>query len=273
MKNLTTVSRLACLTIVLAAGTMMATANIATAKDNHHQSNNVQNNGHQHGTMSGRPARVKTALREQKKCLKHCGKPTQTSTQKKPTTTSPKPAVSEQPATAKSAASSPPTTATISNGVGTSAIFNGKDGLTVTAASPTSITVTNSSHSSVTMGGESITLSGAASVKAGPGMEVRRLANGDVTIAIKPAVAGAPTRPIPPGVGPGDIAKGAATTAGSAANVVGTSPVILGTAAGITAAGAVAATIAGEPVKGTKQIASEVADSAGAAIEWVADWF
>ena len=32
MKNLTTVSRLACLTIVLAAGTMMATANIATAK-------------------------------------------------------------------------------------------------------------------------------------------------------------------------------------------------------------------------------------------------
>jgi hypothetical protein len=157
--------------------------------------------------------------------------------------------------------------------VGTSAIFNGKDGLTVTAASPTSITVTNSSHSSVTMGGESITLSGATSVKAGPGMEVRRLANGDVTIAIKPAVAGAPTRPIPPGVGPGDIAKGAATTAGSAANVVGTSPVILGTAAGITAAGAVAATIAGDPIKGTKQIASDVADSAGAAIEWVADWF
>ena len=153
MKNLTTVSRLACLTIVLAAGTMMATANIATAKDNHHQGNNVQNNGHQHGTMSGRPAGVKTALREQKKCMKHCGKPTQTSTEKKPTTTSPKPAVSEQPATAKSAASSPPTTATISNGVGTSAIFNGKDGLTVTAASPTSITVTNSSHSSVTMGG------------------------------------------------------------------------------------------------------------------------
>ena len=64
-----------------------------------------------------------------------------------------------------------------------------------------------------------------------------------------------------------------ATTAGTAANVVGTSPVILGTAAGITAAGAVAATIAGEPIKGTKQIASEVADSAGAAIEWVADWF
>jgi hypothetical protein len=104
-------------------------------------------------------------------------------------------------------------------------------------------------------------------------MEVRRLANGDVTIAIKPAVAGAPTRPIPPGVGPGDMAKGAATTAGSAANVVGTSPVILGTAAGITAAGAVAATIAGDPIKGTKQIASDVADSAGAAIEWVADWF
>ncbi|HET7167456.1 MAG TPA: hypothetical protein VFI94_20140 [Pseudolabrys sp.] len=110
MKNLTTVSRLACLTIVLAAGTMMAPTNIATAKDNHHQSNNVQNNGHQRGTMSGRPAGVKTALREQIKCMKHCGKPTQPSTDKNPTTTSPKPAVSDQPATAKSAASSPPTT-------------------------------------------------------------------------------------------------------------------------------------------------------------------
>jgi hypothetical protein len=267
MTNLKTVSRLTCLTIVLAAGTMMATANIANAKGNQHQDHKAQNNGHQRGAMSGRAPGVKTALREQKKCRKHCEKPTQTSTDKKPTTTSSKPAVSEQPANAKAAASSPPTTATLSNGVNTSAIFNGKDGLTVTAASPTSITVTNSSHSSVTMGGQSITLSGATSVKAGPGMEVRRLANGDVTIAI------APTRPTPPGVGPGDIAKGAATTVGSAANVVGTSPVILGTAAGITAAGAVAATIAGEPIKGTKQIASEVADSAGAAIEWVADWF
>ena len=273
MKNRTTVSRLACLTIVLAAGTMMAAANIANAKDNHHQGNHAQNNGHQRGAVSGHPTGVKTALREQKKCRKHCGKPTQTSTEKKPTTTSPKPVVTGQPADAKTAASSPPTTSTISNAVHTSAILDDNDSLTVTAASPTSITVTNSSHSSVTMGGQSITLSGATSVKAGPGMEVRRLANGDVTIAIKPAVAGAPTRPTPPGVGPGDTAKAVATTVGTGANVVGTSPVILGTAAGITAAGAVAATIAGEPIKGTKQIASEVADSAGAAIEWVADWF
>ena len=196
MTNLKTVSRLTCLTIVLAAGTMMATANIANAKGNQHQDHKAQNNGHQRGAMSGRPAGVKTALREQKKCRKHCEKPTQTSTDKKPATTSSKPAVSEQPANAKAAASSPPTTATLSNGVNTSAIFNGKDGLTVTAASPTSITVTNSSHSSVTMGGQSITLSGATSVKAGPGMEVRRLANGDVTIAI------APTRPTPPALGP-----------------------------------------------------------------------
>jgi hypothetical protein len=64
-----------------------------------------------------------------------------------------------------------------------------------------------------------------------------------------------------------------ATTLGTGANVVAASPVILGTAVGLTAAGAVAATIAGEPVKGTKQIAGEVADSAGAAIEWVAGWF
>jgi hypothetical protein len=90
---------------------------------------------------------------------------------------------------------------------------------------------------------------------------------------MKPAVAGAPTRATPPGVGPGDDVKAVATTLGTGANVVAASPVILGTAVGLTAAGAVAATIAGEPVKGTKQIAGEVANSAGAAIEWVAGWF
>jgi hypothetical protein len=133
--------------------------------------------------------------------------------------------------------------------------------------------VTNSGHSSVTLGGQSVTLHDAASIQIGPGMEARRLPNGDVTIAIKPAVAGAPIRATPPGVGPGDDVKAVATTLGTGANVVAASPVILGTAVGLTAAGAVAATIAGEPVKGTKQIAGEVANSAGAAIEWVAGWF
>src|SRR4029077_4131473 len=102
----------------------MATANIANAKGNQHQDHKAQNNGHQRGAMSGRAPGAKTALREQKKCRKHCEKPMQTSTDKKPTTTSSKPAVSEQPANAKAAASSPPTTATLSNGVNTSAIFN-----------------------------------------------------------------------------------------------------------------------------------------------------
>jgi len=278
MKNLTTVSRLACLTIVLAAGTMMATANIANAKDNHHQGNNAQNNGHQHGAMAGQPAGVKKVLRDRKDCSKKdCEKPTQTKTNTKPVQPTaqggahvPQFVVSGQPVDVKRVVVAP--TATISNGVTTSAISNGK-GLIVTAASPTSIMVTNSSHSSVTLGGQSVTLHDAASIQIGPGMEARRLPNGDVTIAIKPAVAGAPIRATPPGVGPGDDVKAVATTLGTGANVVAASPVILGTAVGLTAAGAVAATIAGEPVKGTKQIAGEVADSAGAAIEWVAGWF
>ena len=163
MKNLTTVSRLACLTIVLAAGTMMATANIANAKDNHHQGNNAQNNGHQHGAMSGQPAGVKKVLRDQKDCSKKdCEKPTQTKTNTKPVQPTaqggahvPQFVVSDQPVDVKRVVVAP--TATISNGVTTSAISNGK-GLIVTAASPTSITVTNSSHSSVTLGGQSVTL-------------------------------------------------------------------------------------------------------------------
>ena len=81
-------------------------------------------------------------------------------------------------------------------------------------------------------------------------MEVRRLANGDVTIAIKPAVAGAPAKTDPARRWPRRYRKGRShDLAGTAANVVGTSPVILGTAAGITAAGAVAATVAESPSK------------------------
>jgi hypothetical protein len=279
MKNLTTVSRLACLTIVLAASTMMLTANIANAKGDRHQDNKAQNNGARpHGVMSGKPVVVKKVLHDRKDCRKKdCERAAQTKTNTKPVQPTaqggahvPQFVVSGQPVDVKRVVVAP--TATISNGVTTSAISNGK-GLIVTAASPTSIMVTNSGHSSVTLGGQSVTLHDAASIQIGPGMEARRLPNGDVTIAMKPAVAGAPTRPTPPGVGPGDDVKAVATTLGTGANVVAASPVILGTAVGLTAAGAVAATIAGEPVKGTKQIAGEVANSAGAAIEWVAGWF
>ena len=71
MKNLTTVSRLACLTIVLAAGTMMATANIANAKGDRHQDNKAQNNGARpHGMMSGKPVGVKKVLHDRKDCRK-----------------------------------------------------------------------------------------------------------------------------------------------------------------------------------------------------------
>jgi hypothetical protein len=86
MKNLTTVSRLACLTIVLAAGTMMSTANIANAKGDRHQDNKAQNNGARpHGMVSGQPVGVKKVLHDRKDCRKKdCEKATQTKTNTKP---------------------------------------------------------------------------------------------------------------------------------------------------------------------------------------------
>jgi hypothetical protein len=190
MKNLTTVSRLACLTIVLAASTMMLTANIANAKGDRHQDNKAQNNGARpHGVMSGKPVVVKKVLHDRKDCRKKdCERAAQTKTNTKPVQPTaqggahvPQFVVSGQPVDVKRVVVAP--TATISNGVTTSAISNGK-GLIVTAASPTSIMVTNSGHSSVTLGGQSVTLHDAASIQIGPGMEARRLPNGDVTIAM-----------------------------------------------------------------------------------------
>jgi hypothetical protein len=279
MTNFTTVSRLMCLTIVLAAGTMMATANIANAKGDRHQDIKVQNNGaRSHDVVRGKTVGVKKVLHDRKDCgKKDCEKATQTKTNTKPVqptvqggARSPQFVVSGQPVDVKRVVVTP--TATISNGVTTSAIFNGK-GLIVTAASPTSITVTNSSHSSVTLGGQSVTLHDAASIQIGPGMEARRLPNGDVTIAIKPAVAGAPTRATPPGVGPGDDVMAVATTAGTGGNILATGPVVLGTAVGIATGGVIVATVAGEPIQGTKRIVVDVADSAGGVMEWVAGWF
>jgi len=221
---------------------------------------------------------VKKVLHDRKDCgKKDCEKATQTKTNTKPVqptvqggARSPQFVVSGQPVDVKRVVVTP--TATISNGVTTSAIFNGK-GLIVTAASPTSITVTNSSHSSVTLGGQSVTLHDAASIQIGPGMEARRLPNGDVTIAIKPAVAGAPTRATPPGVGPDDDVMAVATTAGTGGNILATGPVVLGTAVGIATGGVIVATVAGEPIQGTKRIVVDVADSAGGVMEGVAGWF
>ncbi|MGC2589405.1 MAG: hypothetical protein WA445_24540 [Pseudolabrys sp.] len=96
------------------------------------------------------------------------------------------------------------TTVTLSNGVTTSAIFNGK-GLTVTSTSPGTITVSNGTNT-VTMPGGSMNLSGAASVQAGAGVQLMRHPNGDVTVAANLAVASAATKPTaganngPPGV-------------------------------------------------------------------------
>src|SRR6266700_7737036 len=203
MSKLVTLSRLLCLTTALAAGpALMATSDIAYAKEfgqhgggRHQQGNSrpanlTKRNGiSPHFVISGQPANVKKVLPHRKEksrepgCKTNCPKPMQTTT--KGNSTQP---TTDGNTVATANPKSTNGTATISNGVTTSAIFNG-NGLTVSSTSPGRITVTNGSNSSVTLAGGSLTLSGATSVKAGPGVDVVRLPNGTVSIAIKPASA------------------------------------------------------------------------------------
>ncbi|MGC2046644.1 MAG: hypothetical protein WA669_22705 [Pseudolabrys sp.] len=195
--KLTTISRLACLTTALAAGVaLMATANVASAKNSHHHGNDAENNGASpHFVISGQPANVKRVLREKKnkdkyaqKKKKGCEKivvsTAECGVSSKDPVGATHPTLPPSQTTGNKGLSPAFTTVTLSNGVTKSAIFNG-NGLTVTAASPTSIMIANS-NSAVTMNGESVTLHGAISVQAGPGMQVYRQSNGDVTISIKP---------------------------------------------------------------------------------------
>ncbi|MGB7577500.1 MAG: hypothetical protein WBM16_06335, partial [Pseudolabrys sp.] len=174
--KLTTISRLACLTTALAAGVaLMATANVASAKNSHHHGNDAENNGASpHFVISGQPANVKRVLREKKnkdkyaqKKKKGCEKivvPTaECGVSSKDPVGATHPTLPPSETTGNKGPSPAFTTVTLSNGVTKSAIFNG-NGLTVTAASPTSIMIANS-NSAVTMNGESVTLHGAISVQ------------------------------------------------------------------------------------------------------------
>jgi hypothetical protein len=202
MNKLVTLSRLMCLATALAGPALMATPDVVNAKrlgqhggsshvrqGNSHPANITKRNGIKpHFVISGQNADVKRVLRHRKEksheadCKTNCYKPTQTTTKK---TSQPTTAGTASPTVSPNGTNG---TATISNGVTTSAIFNG-NGLTVSSTSPGRITVINSSNSSVSLAGGSLTLSGATSVKAGPGVDVVRLPNGTVGIAIKPASA------------------------------------------------------------------------------------
>ncbi len=200
MTKLTKLSRLAALTAVLvASAALIGSVGIANAKGgDHHQNNNAQNNNRPHFVISGQPANVKRVMRTTKKKemadkKKGCGKiivPTAECG-----VNSKNPVGSTIPTLPPQAKGPSPayTTVTLSNGVTTSAIFNGK-GLTVTSTSPGTITVSNSTNS-VTMPGETMNLSGAISVQAGAGIQLVRHPNGDVTVAANPTVASGPAKP------------------------------------------------------------------------------
>ena len=166
MTKLTKISRLAKLTVALvASAALMSSMEIANAKGgDHHQNHNAQSTAPRpHFVISGQPANVKRVTRATKKKemadkKKGCGKiivPTAECG-----VSSKNPVGSTIPTLPSQAGGSNPTpkgpspaytTVTLSNGVTTSAIFNGK-GLTVTSTSPGTITVSNGTNS-VTMPG------------------------------------------------------------------------------------------------------------------------
>jgi hypothetical protein len=216
MSTLTKFSRLAYVTTALVAGvSLMTTVNVANAKGDHHDANQNRwmNIGHAMNGSARNQFKNNTdrhADKKQKKeCLyitadgKRCGgsatnttKPAQpggtiAGNNPSPTqTVKPGFVISGQPTNVKGV-SYGNGIATISNGVTTSAIANGKT-LTVKSYSPGMITVTDGTNS-VTMPGGSLTLSGAPSVVAGSNIEVHRNPNtGDLTFAINPRVASEP---------------------------------------------------------------------------------
>jgi hypothetical protein len=264
------------LTTTLAAGVaLMAFANAANAKGNHRHGNSQYNGVSPHFVISGQPASAKRDRKAKKEKLaekkqKGCEKiivPTAGCA------ISPKDPVGSVPPTFNSGNSgakgpSPAfTTVTLSNGVNKSAIFNGK-GLTVTSNSPGTLTVSNGT-SSVTMPGGSLTLHGALSVSVPAGYQLVRLTNGDFSVAVSPVLASGPaqSRPVPPGVGAIDVAKGL----GNFYNSFGSVPAVVGPVVAATPMAAVITGLAGEnPVKEAGQFLGEVSEQA---INWATSWF
>src|SRR5689334_23031967 len=173
-----TVSRLAWLSSVFAAGVaLVATADMASAHG-HHNGTTQSGNITPHFVITGQPASVKRVLSEHKdwkerdhkewkerhaeKQKKECGKITVPTPGCAISPHDPVGSVHTGGITGGTKIPTPSPAATpvgLSNGVTKSVIENGK-GLTVTSTSPGTITVSNG-NSSVTMAGGSLTLHGA----------------------------------------------------------------------------------------------------------------
>jgi hypothetical protein len=293
MKKSITVSRLPCfMSVLVASVAVMATVDIASAKGDHHHGNT--NGATPQFVISGQPAGVKRVQRDshgdkhqqgdkytgkkQKGC-KHIIVPTAecgVSSKDPVGNTHPGGATSQTgggttiskgpspgPVTFSTPASTP---VTLSNGVTTSTIFYGK-GLTVTSTSPGTITVSNG-NSSVTMPGGSLTLRGAPSVGAASGLQLVRLSNGDVSVAVSPVlISGTKSAPPPPGgVGFGDDLK----FVGKGVGAVAATPVLAAGGVVVGVGGAIVGTAAGHPIKWAEDAFTSYVSEVG---NWVSGWF
>jgi hypothetical protein len=278
MTNIMNAPRRAYLTTTLAVGVAMASANVANAKGNHRHDGNSQGNGASpHFMISGQNAKKVSSDRKNKKDKytekkkKDCGRiicEVQAPGGNTRTTTPPSQSAG---GTGTKGPSPGATTVTISNGVTKSAIENGK-GITVTSNSPGTLTVSNGTGS-VTIPGGSVTLHGALSVSVPAGYQLVHLTNGDISVAVRPVLAGGPARRDPPGVTPADIAKDFGKVFANTGNTVAAGTVVMPTSVAVIAGSAVIGTIGGDPVGYTKQVANDVVNDAAKVVEWVGSWF
>jgi len=282
MVNLISARKQVCLTTMFAVGVTLVSANLASAKSNHQQNNSQNNGAKPHFVISGQSASAKKVIRDRKK-EKHAENKKEKNAEKKkkgcekiivPTAecgvsrkdpvgnTHPTlPPSKTTDATGTKGPSPGAATATINNGKTTSAIANGK-GLTVTSTGSGTITVSSTDHSSVTMAGDNVTLRGATTVQAGPGLAVHRLPNGDILVTS-----------VPKGVAAADTVKDIGKAAGNFGNTVAASPIVAGAAVGALGTSAAFGVVTGQGVDYLKKTYKDVEQKAAEAIEWVSGWF
>jgi hypothetical protein len=226
MNQTSRASNLARLAAVLAAGVaLVTTIDFASAKGHHDGSRhhyedqdhsaNKSNGVRPHFVISGQPANVKYVQREHHR--KHKGdKYADSKGGKKKGCEKIIVPTAECGVSAKDPAGNtrpqlPPTKTTdnnkvtVSNGVNMADLSNTPTGLIVSSDKPGTITVFNGSTSQTFSGG-SVTLHGAAVASGAlnvqtPGLQAVKLANGDVSIAIKPEASGSSPPPAQPGNG------------------------------------------------------------------------
>jgi hypothetical protein len=110
------------------------------------------------------------------------------------------------------------------------------------------------------MPGGSLNLSGATSVQVGAGVQLARHPNGDITVAARPSVASAPTKPTsvtnngPPGVTATDTLKDLGKTAGNGLATVAVGPVAVVGGVGLAVGGALVGLAEGHPINTTKEV-------------------